>query len=242
MTQKDYSEIEQRISNDINQFGFHIIFIPENEYLPSFAYTIGLKKNYNHPEIILFGLQQKTSFSILNIIGNKIKNGEIYKQKTNDNDIINHYNVKFIEVKREHYEDYLGWNIWFNDNNYDFTVFQMIWTDSKNRFPWEADFDKNFKFKQPLLDRNVDFKFYEERNLGVYTSQSVLDGKPILEVYHDEDGDWQFLSGEKQELENIKLVSIENLVKMDTSLNRLFSLNYGESAYRKSPQSEWIIK
>ena len=91
------------------------------------------------------------------------------------------------------------------------------------------------------MDRNTDFKFYEERNLGVYTTQATLDGKPILSVYHNKDGDWQFHSEEYPEIENSKIVCLADLVKNDKSLNDIHYLNFGQYAIRKDVNSEWTI-
>jgi hypothetical protein len=45
---------------DIEKFGWEVLIIEATEYLPSFAYTVGLWENYKHPEIISFGLTTKT--------------------------------------------------------------------------------------------------------------------------------------------------------------------------------------
>lgn len=45
---------EEKILVDIEKFGWTIILVEGTDYLPTFAYTIGLYKNYRHPEIIAF--------------------------------------------------------------------------------------------------------------------------------------------------------------------------------------------
>lgn len=236
-----YSNPEKKILDDVKEFGFHIIFIPEGEYLPSFAYTIGLKETYNHPEIIVFGLKQEVMGGILNALGTEIKNGKNYEPNADYENVISNYPIRFIEVKKEHYPDYLGYAGWFYENTFDFPAYQLVWTDKENNYPWENGFNENWKFKQPILDRNTDFKFYEDRNLGVFTTQETLDGKPILWVYHDEEGDWQFHSEENPNLDNAKLVSLESLVEMDSTLNEIYHLNYGQSARRETAESEWKV-
>lgn len=238
---KTYVDPEKKIIDDVKEFGFHIVFVPEDEYLPSFAYTIGLKKTYNHPEIILFGLNQQLLGGILNGIGEEIKNGKIYQPNTEYENIISNYPVKFLEIKKEHYQDYLGYAGWFYDKTFDFPAYQLVWTDKEGNYPWDDGFNENWKFKQPILDRNTDFKFYEERNLGVFTTQETLDGKPILWVYHNEDGDWQFHSVANPNLKKSKIVTLESLVQIDQTLNEIYYLNFGQSAKRKTAESEWEI-
>jgi hypothetical protein len=39
-------------------FGWHVIVVPGDERRPSTAYSIGLFKNFGHPEIVIFGTDQ----------------------------------------------------------------------------------------------------------------------------------------------------------------------------------------
>lgn len=238
---KTYSDPEQKIINDVKQFGFHVAVVSEDEYLPGFAYTIGLTKTYNHPEVIMFGLNNELMHEILNDLGAEIKNGKHFELNKDYENIISNYPVKLLEVKKEHYQDYFGYASWFYNNTFDFPAYQLIWTDKENNYPYDNGFNENWKFKQPILDRNTDFKFYEERNLGVFTTQETLNGKPILWVYHNQDGDWQFHSEENPNLDNAKLVSLESLVQMDSTLNELYYLNFGQSATRETAKSEWKV-
>lgn len=238
---KTYSDPEKKILDDVEKYGFHVGIIPEDEYLPGFAYTIGLFKTYKHPEIIVFGLNNEVMHRILNSLGEEIKSGKTFSPNKDYDNIISGFPIKLIEVKKEYYRDYFGYAGWFYDNKFDFPAYQLVWTDKEKKYPWESGFNENWKFKQPILDRNTDFKFYEERNLGVFTTQATFDGKPILWVYHNEDGDWQFHSEENPEIKNSKIVTLESLVKKDPTLNEIYYLNFGQSATRKSVESDWEI-
>lgn len=50
-------ESKKAILADIEKFGCHVALFEKDNYLPGFAYTIGLYKTYGHPEIICFGLK-----------------------------------------------------------------------------------------------------------------------------------------------------------------------------------------
>ena len=100
--------------------------------------------------------------------------------------------------------------------------------------------EQEFIYRQPLLDRNADFKYRELRNLGVFTTRQWLEGrKPILRVVHDEEGDWQFLTGDQMP-EDIKIVALEQLILSDPTLNQVFNLDYGEAADRNFIGDKWI--
>lgn len=60
---------ETKFSADIEKFGWTVLLVEATGYLPAFAYTVGLWKNYNHPEIISFGLNINTLHLILNDAG-----------------------------------------------------------------------------------------------------------------------------------------------------------------------------
>lgn len=239
-----YEHNQQVISNilkDIKNHRVHIAYVESDGYNPSFGYSIGLFKEFNHPELIIIGLDDESTGAIINNAKKEIEKGVKFIEKINYSDFLVDLPVQFLEVKKEHYSDYLGYAGWYNDNSINFPTLQIVWPDRKGIFPWELGFNEKFKFKQPILDRNVAFKFLEERNLGVFTTSEVLKGAPIRFVYHNDDGDWQFHSQKEPNLDNAKLVCLEELVKKDITLNEIYYLNFGESAEREDVGSKWKI-
>lgn len=224
---------------DIEKYGLTVVLIQATEYLPSFAYTIGLWKNFKHPEIIGFGLKIETLHIILNDVAELVKSGQRIELHKNYPDIFENGKTEFISVDKRNLTDYFGTAINIYDTE-DFPAIQLVWTDRNDKSPWETDFEEDFKFRQPLLDRNADFKFIEEKNLGIFTTRQWLElEKPVLRVIHDIDGDWQFLTGD-QLPEDIRLVSLEEIIKRDTTLNDVFNLDYGESANREFINGKWL--
>jgi len=149
------------------------------------------------------------------------------------------YEIQFLKVEEDYYADYVGYAGWFYDNSFDFPLLQIVWTDKQCNFPWEKDFNPEWRFRQPLLDRNTDFKFYEERNLGVYTTKQAFEGDPILFVYHNKDGAWQFHTSSSPNLDDAILVGLEQITKLDPTVNEIYHLQYGWYAWREHPDAEW---
>lgn len=237
--QGDTSMDDDKLIEDIQNYGWTVMLIEASEYLPSFAYTVGLWKNYNHPELISFGLTTKTLHSILNVGGELVKDGHRLQVGGNYDDFFENGTAQFIQVDPRSLKDYFGYAIWLNETS-DFPALQLVWTDRNNRYPWDTDFEEEFLYRQPLLDRNADFKFREEKNLAVFTTrQWIEERKPILRVVHDEEGDWQFLTGDQMP-EDIKIVALEQMTLRDPTLNDLFNLDYGESAERSFIGDKWI--
>lgn len=229
---------DEKTKADIEQYGLHVIIIEATDYLPSFAYSIGLWQTYKHPEIICFGFSAQTLHITINNVAELVKKGErIQPGKTYDV-FFENSKTAFVQVDGRNLEDYFGTAIDFYDSE-DFPALQLVWTDRNDKFPWENDFEEEFLYKQPLLDRNADFKFREAKNLGIFTTRQWLElEKPILSVVHDIDGDWQFLT-EDQMPDDIRLVALEQMVIKDRTLNEVFSLDYGEFAERKFVGGAW---
>ena len=229
--------LEQTKSN-IDKFGLQVITVGSTSYLPSFAYSIGLTKTYNHPEIICFGLPSKLGHAIINDVAEIIKKGETIQIGKTYTKIFNNSRATFLKVDKRNIEDYFGVALNYYGNK-DFNALQLIWTDRNDKFPWEENFEEKFLYIQPLLDRNTDFKFNEPRNLSTFTTQQwIEEQKPILRVVHDNDGYWQFLT-EAPMPEDLKLVALEELVKQDKTLNAVFDLDYGEEAKREFVGGQW---
>jgi hypothetical protein len=230
---------DDKLIEDVKNFGWTVLLIEATAYLPSVAYTVGLWKNYNHPELIAFGLTTKTLHAILNIGGELVKNGQRVQVGKDYNDFFNGGQAQFVQVERRNLNDYFGYAIWFN-NTTEFPALQLVWTDRNNKYPWYDGFEEEFIYRQPLLDRNADFKFREPKNVAVFTTRQWLEERePILRVVHDEDGDWQFLTGEQMP-EDIKIVALEEMTLRDKTINDVFNLDYGEAAERKFADDKWI--
>jgi hypothetical protein len=228
----------KKLSSDIEKFGWAVLLLEATDYLPSFAYTVGLWKNFRHPEIISFGLTTKTLHLILNDAGGIAKAGHKVEVGKNYDDFFKNGHTQFLDVDSRNIADYFGQAINFYNSD-TFPAIQLVWTDRNNKFPWENDYEKEFEFRQPLLDRNSDFKFREAKNLGIYTTRQWLDlNKPILHVSHETDGDWQFLTGDQMP-EDIKLVALEQMIIKDRTLNDVFNLDYGEQAKREYIGGQW---
>lgn len=237
-TQHDI-DAKQAILDNIEKYGCHLALLEPDNYLPGFVYTIGLFKKFKHAELICFGLKTDVMAAILNHACDLLKNGETLVTNKSYTGFLEGYEIQFLSVEEEYYPNYVGYAGWFYDMSFDFPLLQLVWTDKQHKFPWEEGFNPDWKFKQPLLDRNTEFKFYEERNLGVYTTEQALKGDPILYVYHNDDGDWQFHTSLEPNLDDAKLVCLEEIATLDPTINDLYHLQLGWWAWRDSKEDEW---
>ena len=88
--------------------------------------------------------------------------------------------------------------------------------------------------------------FEESGRTAVFTTSFVLnDGKDITTVYHyEEDGAWQFSSSDhvKNFEEVARIVSLDEIVKIDNTLLEISNLPEGFMAFRTNKTDNWQIK
>lgn len=66
------------------------------------------------------------------------------------------------------------------------------------------------------------------------------DGRDILFISHDEDGDWQFMCGDNNhEPDNGVLLCLEHITEIDASVNEVADLPFGFAAERESKNKDW---
>jgi hypothetical protein len=141
---------DKKFLSDINQYGWHVIKVMEDEKGPGFTYSVGLFKTYNHPEILIVGLKPDLAHILINNIGEDIKSGKTYKSGIFYDDIIENYKCLMITVTQDNYRDYVGFGYWYY-KNYNFPLLQCIYPTLKGIYPWESDWPEDIKELQPVL-------------------------------------------------------------------------------------------
>jgi hypothetical protein len=236
-------DAEQQIQQIVAEHGWYVALFEEEDGMPAFGYTIGLWKTFKHPEIIAFGLPVDVLATLLNLAGDKVKAGENIRQDFAYNDLLTELPVTFKKVHTDNIADYFGYAMGFYDMK-PFNALQLFWPDEQAAFPWNENFDDNLRLYQPHLYEVIDFKFFEPRNTATFVDRRIFkENRPIVYVSHDkEDGSWQFLTGEAVTENDVMIVSLEEVVKKDPSVNELFNLPGGHYATRRSVGDEWLIR
>ena len=141
-------ERDQTIRFNIKKYGWHLTGVGPSESSPNFTYSIGLTEK-GFSELIIFGLPMKLSAYFINMIGNELLGGKAFKQD------VSHFGYTegnhpfmLLDVSQNVANKYM-----FDTKNYysNYKTQQFIWTDSKSKYPWEKNFDNNFKKDQPIL-------------------------------------------------------------------------------------------
>ena len=85
-----------------------------------------------------------------------------------------------------------------------------------------------------------DWPFHNPVNTAAFTTVGVLDGSlPILEIYHDHDGDWQFLCGTTTATEDGRLICMGCVYERFPEMGAFADLPPGWMAFRESERDPW---
>lgn len=144
------SDYDVKLLADIEQYGWAVQVVMETEGEPAFAYTIGLVRNFDHPELIIVGLKYESMFGILDVCGVDVRNGRRFEDGKVYDDCLEGYAAIFRSVPKFEYRNYIGYACWF-DGSWDIPVLQLIYPDKEGRWPWDEGVTPGFLWQQPVL-------------------------------------------------------------------------------------------
>lgn len=100
---------------------------------------------------------------------------------------------------------------------------------------------KIFGRKKPDAFVEKIWPFMSPENEAVFTIGKIVNReKPILLVQHgDEDGGWQFLTGEPIDMSDAKIVGLGEIAEIDPSVLELANLPVGWNASRQALKDSW---
>ncbi|OFY99554.1 MAG: hypothetical protein A2491_07025 [Bacteroidetes bacterium RIFOXYC12_FULL_35_7] len=82
------------------------------------------------------------------------------------------------------------------------------------------------------------------KNKAVFTTKNVVNKNMLItRVYHDNDDEWQFFDDiSTNSNENIMIVSIEQIIGIDSTILDVINLQKGYFAKRSSLEKSWEIE
>ena len=145
-------ESEEFIRHHVATTGWAVEYVlAGDDEAPSFAYTVGLYRNFGHPEIILFGLQPDVAQGVLNGCGHRVAGGVSLPLDTEVSDVLDDYPVRFRAVNdTASYQAHVTYALWFYDGA-PFPLVQLVWPTKSGCFPDAPDAEPWFRQLQPLL-------------------------------------------------------------------------------------------
>ncbi len=150
----DLTPPERKILADVEEHGLHIVHVPEDDEGPGFSFTIGLWHSFEQPEVIVFGLPSETAHELLNAIADDASDGKRFLADSKHDGLLVDYPVRFLEVPKGAYGEYLGFARWAYLGD-EFPCVQFVWPDKQGRWPWDAGTRDGFRESQPVLAKQA---------------------------------------------------------------------------------------
>jgi hypothetical protein len=143
-------EAEENIITTVEEYGWFIAMFPDDDDPGArFAYSIGMAKTLEHPEIIIVGQPVELMASMINDIGEQARRGEPFPIGAPVEGLIEGHSCVLQPMHPSHYDQWLGYGIWFHQGR-DFQVLQCFWPDKAGKFPWDADYSYSPEQQQDL--------------------------------------------------------------------------------------------
>ena len=144
------NESEQKVIDDIANYGWHCVNLhPEGEPV-GYAFTIGLFQSYGHPELVIFGLSAKVAHQILATVADAAKSSAPLDLAQPTDALINDYMCCFVEVPLTEYYEHVGYCRWYYQGD-GFPLYQVVWPSREGFFPWHEQATAGFRVAQPVL-------------------------------------------------------------------------------------------
>lgn len=144
-------EHEKKALEDIEKHGCHILHVMEEDNYPRFTYSIGIEKTTNKPDLIITGLKRELAHWMINEYYRRITEGEVFEPMEFYQDFLEGFDITFVVVDKKHYEEYLGWGLWYNKGT-SFNMLQLVFPSTSGVWPWNENASEDFTWFQPLLN------------------------------------------------------------------------------------------
>lgn len=143
-------EAEQSFVSKVREHGWFRTGVFGDDEGPGFSFTTGFWVNANHPELIIFGTRDDIAHDVFWDLFRDAKSGQALPVGRRTDAVFANLSAYVFRVAKKHHRDFLGWSRWFYGGD-DFPCLQIVWPDRVGKFPWEPDFDAEFKADQPDL-------------------------------------------------------------------------------------------
>jgi hypothetical protein len=138
-----------RLLADVAQAGFHVVSGASNGGSPAFAFSVGLFRTFDHPEVAMFGLSAEALETALRLLGVRVHEGARFEPGDVAEGLLDGRAVTFRRIVPHHYGTHLGHALWYHGGAR-FPALQAVWSQA-GHFPWDRWFPSELRDAQPVL-------------------------------------------------------------------------------------------
>ncbi|WP_299800218.1 DUF4262 domain-containing protein [uncultured Maribacter sp.] len=132
-----------KVNTNISKYGYNTTYVMEEIGFTPFGYSTGIYENFNIPELIISGLPNGLTTTLVRNYADKYKDGTLPLNKKIIG-LIDIFPVYFVEVANEVLTEYVLSSIKHYDKR-DYKYLQLIFPDLKGNFPNEKNYDYDQK-------------------------------------------------------------------------------------------------
>mgnify|MGYP001278022622 FL=1 len=122
----------------------------EDPPTPGYTYTIGFETSYDHPEIVIFGLQPVMARGLIEMLAVHIDAGGVIPDGMFVGLLDNDLPAAMLPVDMEEHAALFAGATRFHGRD-DYRVCQFVWPDRNGKMPWDEGYDNRLRLAQPVI-------------------------------------------------------------------------------------------
>lgn len=253
--ESSFDDGDRKVMRDVKEYGWHLVAIPDEPQTSGWVFSVGMWHTLGSPELVVFGMGAGHAANAINEVGEHVRAGRWIGPDVVFDDVLAESRlVTFRAAHPSWYGPMFGYATWFGRRP-PLPVAQIVWADPQGRFPWDADVDQEYTFRQPSLWIPADkhpqgpwsgtliegaWPFPDPPDTAAFTTKRIaFEDHPVLLVVHDADGSWQFLDGQDVTQGDVALVHLAHVVGANLAVTELADLPKGWEAERQAEGGTW---
>jgi hypothetical protein len=155
------TELQLKIVAVVDRGGWYVVHVAADAAGPAFTYSIGLWRNFGHPEVIVAALEEQAGFDLIDQIGLAVKARQLtLNSKSRLEDFVEGAALEFITVDEGVYEKTMEWAVWYYCHHLSpaqrFPALQAVLPQRESGlYPWDDRYPEHLDHVQPLLGLRV---------------------------------------------------------------------------------------
>ncbi len=146
---------EKDIDDIVEKHGWFAANIADAE--PPFLFSIGLMKTFDHPELIVFGLEKESAYALMSSLIDHLREGRTFNENGKYTVTVgdDQHEIALRQVHPTQHPLHLGFAMGycrFIGRWGELDAYQVFWPDRQGKFPFEAGCDEAVFHWQPRTD------------------------------------------------------------------------------------------
>ena len=147
---------EQKVVDDIREYGCHVTYVFEEGDDPAFTFSIGFPVTIGQSEVIIFGLKREVMHSMVNEIRRQCADGLVLHDGVRIDGLIEGYQcVARHLIDAGAIKEHFGWAIWYHRSQMRKELaeaYQIVWPGALDGlYPWDEGCNELVTTSQPAL-------------------------------------------------------------------------------------------